>query len=191
MIPFPVQTLSSQQAAGTLFNTFTTAKSVLNATELYTFPANTLRVGSKLRIRAMFGLSNIVTTPGTVVWQVMMGSVVAWTSGNVQMSTTANTLAPVELEINLRLDSAGSGTAAKFMGVGKVIGINPQLGAGAANGAVTDSAITLPTTAPAVGTGWDSTVAETLDFWTGFSISNAGNGIQLYDYAVEMLAGAG
>jgi hypothetical protein len=93
--------------------------------------------------------------------------------------------------VNLRLDSAGSGTAAKFMAVGKAIGINLQLGAGAANGAVTDTALTLPTTAPAVGTGFDSTVANTLDFWTGFSISNAGNGIQIYDYTVEQLAGAG
>lgn len=191
MLPFVVQTLSSQQAAGTLFNTYTTAKSVINTTELYTFPANTFRVGSKLRIRMMAGLSNIVTTPGTVTFQVMMGSIVVWTSSTVQMSTTANTLLPIELEVNMRLDSAGSGTAAKFMAVGKAIGLNLQLGSGAANGTVTDSALTLPTTSPAVGTGFDSTIANILDFWVGFSTNNAGNGIQVYDYTVEMLAGAG
>jgi hypothetical protein len=103
------------------------------------------------------------------------------------MSTTANTLLPVELEVNLRLDSAGSGTAAKFMAVGKIIGLNVQLGAGAANGAVTDSAITLPITSPAVGTGFDSTISDILDFWAGFSSSQAGNGVQVYDYTVEQL----
>lgn len=187
MIPFFVQTLASQKAAGTLFNTFTTAKSVINVTELVPIPGNYLQVGSKLRIRMMCGLSNIVTTPGTVTFQVMMGSVVVWTSGAIQMTTTANTLTPVELEVNLRLDSAGSSTAAKFMAVGKIIGLNLTIGSGA-NPTVTDTAITLPVTSPAVGTGFDSTVSEILDFWTGFSISNAGNGIQVYDYTVEQLA---
>lgn len=184
-IYFP-QTIASQTAAGTLFNTYTTAKSVINVTELVPMPGNYLKVGAKFRIRAMFGLSNIVTTPGTVTFQVMMGSVAVWSSGAVQMTTTANTLAPVELEVNLRLDTAGSGTTAKFMATGKVIGLNLTIGSGA-NPTVTDTAIVLPVTAPAVGTGFDSTVSEILDFWTGFSISNAGNGIQLYDYTVEQL----
>lgn len=184
-----VQTIASQKAAGTLFNSYTTAKSVLNPTELVQLPANFLQLGSKLRIRAMMGLSNIVTTPGTVVFQVMMGSIVVWTSGLVQMATTSNVLLPVELEVNLRLDSAGSGTAAKFMATGKIVGLGVQLGAGAANGAVTDSALVLPTTSPAVGTGFDSTIADILDFWVGFSISQPTNGVQVYDYTVELLNG--
>lgn len=190
MIPFPVQTISSQQAAGTLFNTFTTAKSVLNATELYTFPANMLRVGSKLRIKTWGGLSNIVTTPGTVTFQIMMGSIVAFTTGAIQMTTTANTLTPFRLESTLRLDSAGSGTAAKFIGECVVGALNLTIGSGA-NPTVTDTFAVVPVTAPAVGTGFDSTIANTLDFWVGFSINNAGNGVQLYDYTAELLAGAG
>jgi hypothetical protein len=185
--PYFTQILASQKAAGTLFNTYTTAKSILNVTELLPIPGNYMQVGTKFRLRAMMGLSNIVTTPGTVTFQVMMGSIVVWTSGAVQMSTTANTLLPIELEVNLRLDTAGSGTAAKFMGVGKIIGLNVQLGAGAANGTVTDTALTLPTTSPAVGTGFDSTVSNIMDFWVGFSTSNAGNGVQIYDYSTEQL----
>jgi hypothetical protein len=42
-----------------------------------------------------------------------------------------------------------------------------------------------PATAPAVGTGFDSTVANLLDFWAGFSISNAGNGVQIHQYVVS------
>jgi hypothetical protein len=184
--PFFSQVITSQKAAGTLFNTFTAAKSVINATELVQLPANYLTIGSKLRIRAMGGLSNIVTTPGTVVFQVMMGSIVVWSSGTLQMTTTANTLTPFELEVNLRLDSIGSGTAAKFMATGKFIALDATIGSGA-NPTVTDTAVVLPVTSPAVGTGFDSTIADILDFWVGFSISNAGNGVQIYDYTVEQL----
>lgn len=189
--PFYTQVLASQRAVGTLFNTFTTAKTVLNPTEIVPLPPNYLQVGSKLRIRAWGGLSNIVTTPGTVTFQVMIGPVgapiVAWTSGAIQLSTTANVLQPFELDIVLRVDTAGSGTTAKVIGGGFVRGLVPQLGAGTTNPTVTDSTVATPQTAPAVGTGFDSTVTTILDFWAGFSISNAGNGIQLYDYIVEQL----
>lgn len=184
--PFFTQVLTSQKAAGTLFNTYTTAKTVLNATELLTLPANFLEVGRKLRVKASGGLSNIVTTPGTVTFQIMMGSIVAWTSGAIQMSTTAHTLIPFDLEVLLRTDSIGASTAAKFLGMGKLNGIMFTVGAGADSTTVVGQ-FPVPATAPAVGTGFDSTIANILDFWVGFSISNAGNGVQLYDYTVELL----
>ena len=175
--------LASQTAAGTLFNTYTTAKTVLNQTELIPFAANSLKVGSRFRIRVWGGLSNIVTTPGTVTFQIMMGSIVVWTSGAIQMSTTAHTLIPFELEVELRLDTIGTGTTAKFIGGGKLNGIMFTVGAGADSTTVI-GAFPVPATAPAVGTGFDSTIANNLDFWVGFSISNSGNGVQLYDYKV-------
>lgn len=181
------QVLTTQRAVGTLFNTFTTAKSIINATELVTVPANYMKVGEKFRVKAWGGLSNIVTTPGTVAFQLMMGSIVAWSSGNVQMSTTAHTLIPFDLEVTLRLDSVGAGTAAKFIGGGNLGGIMFTVGAGADSTTVVGR-FPVPATAPAVGTGFDSTIANILDFWAGFSISNAGNGVQLYDYSVEQLA---
>lgn len=181
-----VTVLASMQANGTLFNTYTTAKSVINPTELTTFLPNTLRVGSKLRIRAWGGLSNIVTTPGTVTFQIMMGSVVAWSSGAIQMTTTANTLTPFFLDVTLRVATIGNGTAATLIGGGKLTALNLTIGSGA-NPTVTDTDIVVPVTSPAAGTGFDSTLSEILDFWVGFSISNAGNGVQLYDYEVELL----
>ncbi len=185
--PFYAQVLASQRAAGTLFNTYTTAKSVINVTELVPMPGNYLQQGSRLRVRVWGGLSNIVTTPGTVTFQIMMGSIVVWTSGALQMSTTAHTLTPFELEVMLRLDTAGSGTAAKFMGGGKVVGLSLQIGAGAADATVSNDVLSTPAAAPAVGTGFDSTISDILDFWVGFSSSNAGNGVQVYDYTVEQL----
>lgn len=186
-LPFYTQTLTSQRAVGTLFNTYTTAKSVINATELVTLPANYLTVGSKLRIKALAGLSNIVTTPGTIAIQIMMGSIVAFTTGNIQLNATAHTLLPFDLEATLRVDSIGPGTAAKLLGQSKFTGIQPTLTAAQVDAVNTSGSFLGPVTAPAAGTGFDSTIANILDFWVGFSISNAGNGIQIYDYSVEQL----
>ena len=52
--PYYAQVLASQKAAGTLFNTYTTAKSVINVSELVPLPGNYLQQGSKLRVR-VFG----------------------------------------------------------------------------------------------------------------------------------------
>jgi hypothetical protein len=188
-VPFLVQTLSSQQTNGVLYNTYTTAKSVINPTELVVLPANYCRVGTKFRVKAWGGLSNIVTTPGFVTFQIMMGAVAAWSTASIQMTTTANTLTPWRLEATLRVNAAGSGTTAVFIGEGVVSALNLSLSS-VANPTVTDTIITVPTTSPANGTGWDSTLSQTIDFWVGFSISNAGNGVQVYDYSVEQLAGS-
>lgn len=184
---FP-QVLTSQSKAGTLFNTYTTAKSVLNVEDLVTLPANYLKVGSKLRIRVSGGVSNIVTTPGTMAFQVMMGSIVAFTSGNIQLNATAHTLLPFWLDIALRVDTTGSSTTAKFLGQGVLNGIMFTNTAAQTDATNTTGMFPVPATAPAVGTGFDSTIANILDFWVGFSISNAGNGVQLYDYEVSQLS---
>jgi hypothetical protein len=180
--------LSSQSAVGTSFGTFTTAKSVINATDLVTLPSNWFRIGSKLRIKVSGGLSNIVTTPGTVTFQIMMGTIVAWTSGAIQLNATAHTLLPFNLEVTMRVDSIGSGTAAKFLGMGIVNGIMFTNTAAQVDAVNTTGEFPVPATAPAVGTGFDSTIANILDFWTGFSISNSGNAVQIYDYTVEQLS---
>lgn len=188
--PYPWQTIASQKAAGTLFNTYTTAKSVINVTETVPIVGNYMQAGRRFRIHAYGGLSNIVTTPGTVTFQVNMGSIAVFSSGAIQMSTTANVLVPWWLDIEMRLDIAGNGTNAKFMGGGLLCGLNFTIGAGA-NPTVTDTAITVPVTSPADGTGFDSTVSQTLDFFVGFSISNAGNGVQVQDYSVSTTASGG
>lgn len=187
-VPQFTQVLTSQKAAGVAQNTYTVAKSVINAGELVTLPANYLTIGSKFRIRALLALSNIVTTPGTMAIQVMMGSIVAFSSGNIQLNATAHTNLPLDVEIEMRCDSIGSGTAARFMSRGKATGIQPTLTAGQVDAVNTSGSFILPVTAPAVGTGFDSSIANILDFWVGFSISNAGNGVIVQDYMVEQLS---
>lgn len=173
-----------QQAAGTLFNTYTTAKTVINPQALYVIPAGELYIGKSIHITVLGALSNIVTTPGTVEFQVKIGSVIAFTTGQVQLNATAHTTLPFWLDIDLTVRSVGNGTSATLMGQAQITSKTIT-----ATAAQTDSAQDMPTlmapaTAPAVGTGFDSTTAQILDLWTGFSINNAGNGVQVQQYKV-------
>jgi hypothetical protein len=183
------QMLASIPAAGTLYNTYTTAKSILSSTPvteassgLVQLPSGFFKRGSCMEIDLDFGLSNIVTTPGTFTIQVMLGSIIVFTTGAVALTTTANTLAPVKCKISLTVRQEGVTTNALMMGQAWLQGINIAQTSGLANNAAGTGNTMAPQTAPAVGTGFDSTVANTLDIWAGFSISNAGNGIQLQQY---------
>jgi hypothetical protein len=183
------QLIAVMPIQGTLYNTFTTAKSLLTSTVteasqgLVALPSAFFQRGSGLTIEAELGLSNIVTTPGTFALQVMVGAVIAYTTGNVIMTTTANTLASVSVKINLTCMQVGSSTNAKLMGQATLIGQNVAY-TSAANNAAGTGLVTAPITGAALGTGFDSTIANTLDLFGAFSISNAGNGMQLNQYRV-------
>lgn len=178
----------TQEAAGTAFPSFTTAKSVINQSNLYPLYPNFFKPGQKVRITVCGALSNIVTTPGTVVLQVMLGSVIVWSSGNIQLNASAHTLLPFKLVIELTCQLANTavgGAVAKLMGLGLLTGVMFTKTAGQTDSVQGDQSIVVPVTAPALGTAFDSTVSQTLDLFAGFSISNAGNGIRIDQYDVE------
>ena len=173
--------------AGTSFGTYTTAKTVIPATSLITLPANYFDVGKVVRVRVRGGLSTLVTTPGTITFQVMIASVVAWTSGAIQMNATAHTDLPWTLDVDLICRAIGSGTSANLMGMGTLNGIMFTLTAAQVDGVNTSATMQVPATTPAVGTGFDSTIANILDFFVGFSISSASNAVTVDMYMVEAL----
>jgi hypothetical protein len=185
------QALVTQRTAGTLFNTYTTAKTVINQQDLYGFYANYFQLGSKLRVKVNGAISNIVTTPGTITFQVMLGTVVAWSSGAVQLNATAHTTLPFQLDVDLTCqltNTAVGGAIAKLFGLGRLTGVMFTKTAGQTDGANTETVMMVPVTAPALGTAFDSTISQILDFWVGFSISNAGNGVRIDQYDVEALS---
>lgn len=184
------QSLVTQRAAGTHFHTYTTAKTVINQQDLYGFYANYFRLGTGLRITVNMAISNIVTTPGTITFQVMLGSIVVWSSGAIQLNATAHTLLPAKLVVDLtcQVTNTGVGGAvAQLMGQGVLTGVMFTKTAGQTDGANTETVINVPVTTPALGTAFDSTISQVLDFWAGFSISNAGNGIRIAQYNVQAL----
>lgn len=186
MIPTFPRTIATQPAAGTLFNTYTTAKSVINPTALYTFQPNELTLGTELEIDVGMAISNVVTSQRTFTFQVMMGSIVVWTSGAITTNTASHVLIPSTLKIGLRLDSVGSGTTAKFLGMGVLSGVMWVVSGATGDPVLTHAQLQVPFTAPAVGTGFDSTIANVLDFWVGLSASEATTGIQIYKYKARV-----
>lgn len=175
------EAIRTHRAAGTLFNNYTTAKSVLNNQGLWTMPENYLEEGRALLLKIRGALSNIVTTPGTVEFQVKVGSVIAFTTGQIQLSSTAHTTLPFALDIELTCRAIGPTTSANFMGQAEIRS-QTVVATAVADGTQTHSVLMAPNTAPAVGTGFDSTVANIVDLWVGFSIANSGNGVQIQQY---------
>lgn len=180
------QTISSQEAIGTQFNTYTTAKSVINTEALITLPAKFFWFpGQRLTIDVLMAESHRITGPDTMTFQIMLGSVIVFTSGAINLTTTAHTNVPLQAHFDLTLNSVGSGTAAKFVGQSVFWGQGVAMAASLADNAAGTGYAMGPNTTPAAGTGFDSTQAQTLDFWVAQSFSGAGNGIQVVNYAAS------
>lgn len=181
------ETIASMTSVGPTKNTWTTAATVINPQALVSLPPNYLYPGKQLRITVVGGLSNVITAQPTFTFQVMLGAVIAWTSGAVTTNAAAHTLLPFKLVIDLRCDTVGSGTTAKLIGVGTLTGRQFLISGTGVDSVSGDTTLMVPATAPAVGTGFDASIANVLDFFAACSVSNAGNGITIYEYYVEAL----
>ena len=73
------------------------------------------------------------------------------------------------------------------MGMGHLRGVMFTLTAAQVDGVNSSASMMVPATTPAVGTGFDSTIANILDFFTGFSISSASNTVTVDQYLAESL----
>lgn len=184
---FQEQLVQDPGVAGTSFGTFTTAKTVIPATSLITLPANYFDIGKVLDIDVWGGLGSLVTTPGLVTFQSMVAAVIAFTTGAIQLNATAHTNLPFRLQIKLACRAIGNGTSANLMGMGVATGVMFTNTAGQTDGANSNTVKNVPATAPAVGTGFDSTIANILDFFAGESISDAANTVKIEMYTVTAM----
>lgn len=179
--------IATLTAQGTLKNSFTTAASLLPASAVPTLPANFWQVGKTLRIIVSGGLSNVVTAGPTFTFNVMLGSVIVFTTGAIQCNDTAHTLLPFWLEILMTCRSIGSGTSAKFIGQAVMKSLAFTRTADQVDGVNSDNILMCPATAPALGTGFDSTAAAALDLYAACSTSNSGNGVQVEQYTATII----
>lgn len=163
-------------------NTYTTAKSVINGPVhgLPSIPANGLKVGDKFKFTAWGATSNRVTGPDTMTFQMMVGAVIACSSGAINLVTTAKTLAACKIECVMLCTAIGNGTQAKFEGIWTFQGGSFAEAASLANG----GHATGPAS-PAAGTGFNSTASMDIDFFVAQSVSNAGNGIRIDFFTFE------
>src|SRR5258706_15988212 len=111
------QLIATIPVPGTLYNTYTAAKSMLTSTTateasagFVTLPAGFFHREGVLKIEFCAGISNRVTGPDTFTVQIMVGAVIAYTSGAITLTTTAHTTIPLWAEITLTCEKEGSGT---------------------------------------------------------------------------------
>lgn len=181
---FPLLLASSSSDGAALANS-TTATSILHASGKGKIGGTTLTLGSKLRIKLRGRVSTLVTTPGTLTLDVRLGGTVVFNGGAMTLNTTAQTNATWEADLILECRSLGTGTSATMLGTGTfesraVVG-SAAAGSGGAG------RLLLPDTAPAVGTGFDSTADQLVDVFATWQTANASNSIQVHQSTLELL----
>lgn len=177
------QTLITASVDGTAL-TAAAAASCLPGAAKFTFPAALLKVGDQFRITASGRISCVVTTPGTARFDVRFGSTVVFDSLAMNLNTTAQTNAPWWLDLLMTCRAIGSGTGATMFGMGTwesvaVVG-SPAITAGGSGGLVLPNA-----TAPAVGSGFDSTVSNVIDLF--FTQTVATGSLTLHEFNLSYL----
>lgn len=177
---------SSAVDGATITATGTTPQTCIPANNVLTLPANFWQIGKTMRITAMGRLSCAVTTPGTARWQVRMGptaTISTFDTGAMGLNIVAKTTLPWLLQIWMTCRATGSGTSANFMGIGQWQSETVVGSAVAASGG--NGTFVAPVTTPAVGAGFDSTVANQLDLWFTQTV-NTGS-MTVHQYIVEVL----
>jgi hypothetical protein len=145
--------------------------------------ANDISVGKVLRVTAAGRISNIVTAPGNITFQLSLGGINIASSGALNLNVVAKT--NVSWFLTWLLTCRQIGAAANLMHQGfwqseSVIG-SPVNSAGG------NGSLNFPVSAPAVGGNFDSTVDNALDLLAQFSVNNAGNSIQLHQFGAELV----
>jgi hypothetical protein len=184
------QTLINSWVDGPALTASTTPTSLLHATAKWQSFPHYWKPGKMLKVTAQGRVSNIATTPGTLTLDLRVGptsppSIVICNGGAMALNTVAKTNVPWWMEWIITCRADGSGTSANVMHQGmwqseSVIG-SPLPSAGGAG------CFNIPATAPAVGTGFDSTVGLFgPDLFATWSLSNA-NSIQIHQFKIEDL----
>lgn len=184
MLPGYPLILSSATGDGAALANSTAATSIMPASGNATIPAGALQIGSILKILLVGRISNIVTTPGTLTLDLRMGGNIVSSFGAMALNIVAQTNETFIAELYATFRALGSGTNANALCTGKFISrsviASPLASAGGAG------MLILPDSAPAVGGGFDSTLANKLDVFATWSIANAGNSLQLHQALVEL-----
>jgi len=174
-------------AAGTAHTASTSKVSLMlgNTGEMGTLPAQYFdSIGKPLKLRLAGRISTVVTTPGTLQLGVAFGSIDVWLSGLMTLNVVAKTNVPWILELELAARSIGSGTTATLIGVGSFL--SEAVIASVAPTAGGELTHVLPyNTAPAAGSGFDSTAAQLIDINAQWSINNA-NSIRLETVGLDL-----
>jgi hypothetical protein len=170
------------QGDGATLSNSTSATSLLPAQSKRTIQANEIdNIGRWFRITAYGKISNIVTTPGTLILDIRLGAAVVFNGAAMQLSTTAHTDVPWKWEVMMVARTLGSSATM----IGQSVFHSQAVSVSGADPTTGHSYLMAPNTAPAAGSSFDSTAALVLDLFGKFSIGDPGNSITCNGYLVE------
>lgn len=176
------ETLITAQVDGPTLTAAAAASCIPPAAKM-TLPNNWWQIGRQMRITAQGRISCVVTTPGTARFDVRLGGTVVFDTGALNLNTTAKTNVPWWLEIELTCRAIGSGTSSNLFGFG--IFRSEAIVGSPANTAGGNGSLIGPVGAPAVGSGFDSTSALSVDLF--FTQTVATGSLTLHTFRVEAL----
>jgi hypothetical protein len=175
------EVLSSAIGDSTPLTNTVTATSILPAAAKFTLPANFFnRVGQVIRLNLWGRISNAASA--TLTLDVRLGSVVAFNGGAMTLNATTKSNVSWRAIVMLTCRALGTGTSANLLGQGDFCS---EAALGSAAGVAND--LMIPASAPAAGTGWDSTVAQTLDVFGTWGGASASNSITTHQYTLEAM----
>ncbi len=160
------------------------AASALLPEQKITLPANWWYVGRVLKITAQ-GRISCVATPGTARFdvQVSTASIVIFDTGALNLNTAGKTNVPWWFECVMTCRAVGNATSANVMGLAW---FQSEAVVGAvANNLGGNGSLLCPVGTPAVGNGFNSTLASVLDF--RFTQTVATGSMTVHEYKVESL----
>jgi hypothetical protein len=167
--------LQTLQADGAAVTTNGVDTSMLLGAAKYTLPASFLQfIGQDLYIRAA-GRISTTTGTNTITFKVMFNAtpIAVFNSGALTL-VASQTNQTWMLMLNLTVRSIGSGTTATLMGIGTFE---------ASVALVANGSLMMPQTAPAVGTGFDSTAANLVDLTANWSAT--GNSLTCHQFCLD------
>jgi hypothetical protein len=159
------------------------AASCLPTPNVITLPNNYWEAGKQWRVTLCGRMSSVITTPGTARFDIRIGGVIAWDSLAVLLDTVAgHTNMPFRLEVFLTCRTIGAGTASTLFGMG-LLYYEGILGTPAASPKAGAVAMLPWNTAPVVGTGFNNTLANSLDIF--FTQTVATGSMTVHQYQIE------
>ena len=184
MLPGYPLILAANTLDGAALTNSVAATAIMPASAVCAIPGGTLQVGSQLKITLRGRISTVVTTPGTLTFDFRLGGIVVSAFGAINLNTVAQTNAAWEAVIIATVRSIGSGTAATALCtadfISRAVVGSPAVAAGGAG------EVMLPDTAPAVGTGFDSTTALSVNVFATWSVASVSNSVQVHQALVEL-----
>jgi hypothetical protein len=153
----------------------------------FTMPANKMKVGDQIHVKAAGRISCVVTTPGSARWDLGIAGTANFDTLALNLNTTAQTNVPWWLEGWGTVRAIG--TTANIFWTGLCVSTAFIATVAVATGPWT-GAITVPfNTAPVVGANFDSTVTTLWDF--NFTQTVATGSCTLHQYSLAYMTSTG